>query len=48
VPGTTQERDVIGAAGRQVTSAVRDTVEQVTSKAEAKLDEVEEKVGSPA
>jgi ElaB/YqjD/DUF883 family membrane-anchored ribosome-binding protein len=48
VPGTTQERDVVGGASRQVTSAVRDTVEQATSKAEAKLDEVEEKVGSPA
>ena len=48
VPGTHQERDVIGGASQQVTSAVRDTVEQVTSKAEEKLDEVEDKVGSPA
>jgi hypothetical protein len=48
VPATSREREMLGDASRQVTSAVRDTVEQATSKAEEKLDEVEETVGSPA
>ncbi len=48
VPATSRERELLGDASKQVTSAVRDTVEQATSKAEEKLDEVEEQVGSPA
>jgi len=48
VPATSREREMLGDASRQVTSAVRDTVEQATSKAEEKLDEVEDKVSSPA
>ena len=48
LPETSQEREVLGDASRQVTSAVRDTVEQATSKAEETLDGVEDKVGSPA
>ena len=48
LPETPQEREVLGDASRQVTSAVRDTVEQATSKAEETLDDVEDKVGSPA
>ncbi len=34
LPETPQEREMLGDASRQVTSAVRDTVEQATSKAE--------------
>ena len=48
LPETPQEREVLGDASRQVTSAARDTVEQATSKAEETLDDVEDKVGSPA
>lgn len=48
VPETPKEREVLGDASRQVTSAVRDTVDQATSKAEETMDRVEEKVGSPA
>ena len=47
VPETKQEREVLGDASRQVTSAVRDGVEQATAKAEETLDSVEEKVSSP-
>ena len=48
LPETSQEREVLGDASRQVTSAALDTVEQATSKAEETLDDVEDKVGSPA
>jgi hypothetical protein len=48
VPATPQEREMLGDASRQVTSAVRDTVDQATAKAEEKLDEVGDKVSSPA
>ena len=48
LPETSQEREMLGDASRQVTSAVRDTVEQATSKAEEALDSAEEKVSSPA
>ena len=41
VPETPQERDVLGDASRQVGSAVRDTVGQVTQKAEESLDQAE-------
>ena len=48
LPPTPHEREVLGDASRQVTSAVRETVEQATAKAEETLDDVEDKVGSPA
>ena len=48
LPETPQERYMLGNASRQVSSAVRDTVEQATAKAEEKLDSAEEKVTSPA
>ena len=48
VPETSKERDMLGDASRQVTSAVRDSVEDVTTKAEETMDRAEEKVGSPA
>ncbi|HYI66851.1 MAG TPA: DUF3618 domain-containing protein [Candidatus Limnocylindrales bacterium] len=48
LPETSQERQVLGDASRQVTSAVRDGVEQATTKAEETLDRAEEKVSSPA
>lgn len=47
VPETPKEREVLGDASRQVTSAVRDTVDQATTKAEKTMDRVEEQVGSP-
>ena len=48
VPETSKEREVLGDASRQVSSAVRDTVEDVTTKAEETMDRAEEKVSSPA
>lgn len=48
VPETAKEREVLGDASRQVTSTVRDTVEDATAKAEESMDRVEEEVGSPA
>ena len=48
LPETPQEREMLGDASRGVTTAVRDTVEQATAKAEAALDSAEEKVSSPA
>ena len=48
LPATTQEREVLGDAGRQVTSAVRDTVDKATAKADEALDQAEDKVSSPA
>ncbi|MDQ3691732.1 MAG: DUF3618 domain-containing protein [Chloroflexota bacterium] len=48
IPETPKEREVLGDASRQVTSAVRDTVDQATMKAEDTMDRVEEKVSSPA
>ena len=48
VPETSKEREVLGDASRQVTSAVRDTVEDATAKAEETMDRAEEEVGSPA
>jgi hypothetical protein len=48
LPETSQEREMLGDASRQVTSAVRDGVEQATAKAEETLDRAEEKVSSPA
>ena len=48
VPETPKEREVLGDASRQVSSMVRDTVDQATTKAEETLDQAEEKVSSPA
>jgi len=48
VPETSKEREVLGDASRQVTSAVRDTVEDATARAEETMDRAEEEVGSPA
>jgi hypothetical protein len=48
VPETSKEREVLGDASRQVTSAVRDTVEEAATKAEETMDRAEEQVGSPA
>ena len=46
LPETQQEREILGDASRQVSSAVRDTVDQATSKAEETFDRVEEEIGS--
>lgn len=48
VPETAKEREVLGDASRQVTSTVRDTVDDATAKAEETMDRAEEKIGSPA
>lgn len=48
VPETSQERDMLGDASRQVGNTVRDTVDEATTKAEETLDRTEEKVSSPA
>ena len=48
VPETSQERDMLGDASRQVGNTVRDTVDQATAKAEETLDRAEEKVSAPA
>ena len=48
VPETSQDRDMLGDASRQVGNTVRDTVDQATTKAEETLDRAEEKVSSPA
>jgi hypothetical protein len=48
LPETQHERQVLGDASRQVGSAVRDTVDQASAKAEETLDKAEEKVNSPA
>ena len=48
LPATAQEREMLGEAGRSVTSAVRETVDQATAKAEEALDDVADKVSSPA
>ena len=46
VPATSQERDVLGDASRQVGNTVRDTVDEATTKAEETLDRAKEKVSS--
>jgi ElaB/YqjD/DUF883 family membrane-anchored ribosome-binding protein len=48
VPETSQEREMLGDASRQVSNAVRDTVDQAATKAEETMDKAEEKVSSPA
>ena len=46
IPETSQEREMLGDASRQVAQTVRETVDQATSKAEETLDKTEEKVAS--
>jgi hypothetical protein len=46
VPETRREREMLSDAGRQIGNAVRDTVDQATSKAEEAMDKAEEKVTS--
>ena len=46
LPETPQEREMLGDAGRQIGTAVRDTVDQASAKAEETLDRTEEKVGA--
>jgi ElaB/YqjD/DUF883 family membrane-anchored ribosome-binding protein len=48
VPETEQEREMLGDASRQVSSAVREKVDEATAKAEETLDRAEEQVSSPA
>jgi ElaB/YqjD/DUF883 family membrane-anchored ribosome-binding protein len=48
LPETPKEREMLGDASRQVGTVVRDTVDQVTTKAEETLDRAEEQISSPA
>jgi hypothetical protein len=48
LPETPQEREMLSDAGRQIGNAVRDTVDQATTKAEEAMDKAEEKVTSGA
>jgi hypothetical protein len=48
VPETPQEREMLGDASRQIGSAVRDTVDQATTKAEEAMDEAERTVTAEA
>ena len=48
LPETQQEREMLSDAGRQIGNAVRDTVDQATTKAEDAMDKAEEKVTSGA
>jgi hypothetical protein len=48
VPETTQERELLGDASRQVGNVVRDTVDDATTKAEETMDRAEERVSSQA
>ncbi len=49
VPETPQERQVLGDASQKIGTAVRDTVDQVTQKAEEGLDRAEATLsGTPA
>jgi hypothetical protein len=48
VPETPQEREMLGDASRQIGTAVRDTVDQATTKAEEAMDEAERTVTSGA
>lgn len=46
VPETEKERQVLGEASHQVGTAVRDTVDQATQKAEQSMDEAEQSLSS--
>ena len=46
IPETRQEQEFLGDASRQIASTVRDTVDDVASKAEQTLDKTEEKVAT--
>jgi hypothetical protein len=48
VPETPQEREMLGDASRQIGTAVRDTVDQATTKAEEAMDEAERTVTAEA
>jgi hypothetical protein len=48
LPETRQEREMLSDAGRQVGNAVRDAVDQATTKAEEAMDTAEQKVTSGA
>ncbi len=48
VPETQKEQELLGDASQKVGTAVRDTVDQATTKAEEQLDKVDDKVSSPA
>jgi len=48
LPETPKEKEMLGEASRQLGSAVRDTVDDVSSKAHETLDKAEEKVGATA
>jgi hypothetical protein len=47
LPETEQEREMLGDASRQISSAVRHTVEDATTRVEETLDGAEQQVGSP-
>jgi hypothetical protein len=47
IPETPQEQEFLGDASRQVANTVRQTVDDVATKAEETLDETEQKVTSP-
>ena len=46
IPDTPQEQELLGDASRQVVNTVRQTVDDVATKAEEALDETEQKVSS--
>jgi hypothetical protein len=46
VPATPQEREALGDASRQIGTAVRDTVDQATQKAQEQLDRAEGSVAA--
>jgi len=46
LPETEQEREMLRDASRQLSTAVRDTVDEATTKAEETLDRAEEEIGS--
>jgi len=46
IPETPQEQQFLGDASRQVADTVRQTVDEVATKAEETLDETEQKVGA--
>ncbi|MDQ4035285.1 MAG: DUF3618 domain-containing protein, partial [Chloroflexota bacterium] len=48
LPETTQEREFLGDASRQVGSTVRETVDQAATKAEETMDRAEEQITTPA
>ena len=47
IPETPQEQQLLGDASRQVADTVRQTVDEVATRAEETLDETEQKVSAP-